>query len=111
MDSQAYVPVPPIKPQHRRMFIYFLRCPLTGALRYIGCTRDPKWRAAAHNNARCGTLTAEWVLDLRAKGLRPTFEIVEEVFGEKAAYRRESELIRTWRDEADLLNLKMLKSK
>lgn len=108
MDSQI-APVPPIKPHERRMFIYFLRCPITNAVRYVGCTRDIKWRKKAHCYGE-EPRTAKWVRELRNQhGLKPMFEVIEQIIGVKEAQRRESELIREWRTKANLLNVYLLK--
>lgn len=62
-------------------YIYVLRCPLSNKVRYVGKTNNPKERYKNHLNRlhNKGTHKANWIVHLRNKGLRPIFEIIEEV--------------------------------
>ena len=57
--------------------IYFLECPTTGAVKYVGQTSNFKKRKQAHLS---GNLPSKrlfnWWHDLRDQGLRPLFRMV-----------------------------------
>lgn len=62
-------------------YIYTLSDPRNNQVRYVGKTNNPKQRRSAH-----GVLTREqksrkknWVKHLKSLGLKPVFEIIEEV--------------------------------
>lgn len=61
-------------------FIYCLKCPTTGQVRYIGKANDPVWRLKQHiSKAKHDeTHKSHWLLSLRKQGLRPVLEILEE---------------------------------
>lgn len=63
-------------------FIYVLKCPLSGEVRYVGKTNNPKERYKNHlNKAKDGgTHKRNWIGSLRKKGLKPVFETIKEVF-------------------------------
>jgi len=62
-------------------FIYVLKCPLSGEVRYVGKTNNPEQRYKNHlNKARDGgTHKRNWIGLLRKKSLKPVFEIIKEV--------------------------------
>lgn len=60
-------------------FIYALKCPITGAVRYVGKSNNPKKRLLCHRYAQEICHRTNWVKSLRARGLRPVLEIVDEV--------------------------------
>lgn len=61
------------------VYIYALVDPETGAYRYIGKSIRPKERLQNHMNETCECHRAHWLRTLRAKGLKPTIEILETV--------------------------------
>jgi predicted GIY-YIG superfamily endonuclease len=70
--------------------IYTLIDPRTKQTRYVGMSTDPYRRYAQHllltdNNAK----KAEWILELRAEGLMPTLQVVEEGLPRTEALARE----------------------
>lgn len=62
-------------------YIYVLRDPRDGGVRYVGRTRNLKRRYGAHlYRTEDGSFVhdrRDWVLELRAAGLRPLMEVVE----------------------------------
>lgn len=62
-------------------FIYSLNCPKTGRIRYIGKSDNPFKRFSFHlNQSGLGhTHKNNWIKALRAEGLVPTMEILDEV--------------------------------
>lgn len=62
-------------------YIYTLSHPLTGEVRYVGKTTNPKQRKSNHSNrARDkGTHKRNWINSLKVQGLKPLFEIIDEV--------------------------------
>lgn len=63
----------------RTAFIYGLRCPLTGLIRYIGKCDDPKTRLLAHLRDPEKNRRTNWLASLKSQGLKPALEIVAEV--------------------------------
>lgn len=65
----------------RTAFIYGLRCPLTGLIRYIGKSINPRKRLSRHlhdSRNRKGH-RENWLLYLSKQGLKPTLEIIAKV--------------------------------
>lgn len=62
-------------------FIYVLKCPLSGEVRYVGKTNNPTRRYYGHlNNSRDkNTYKRNWINSLKRSCLKPIFEIVDEV--------------------------------
>ena len=62
-------------------YIYVLKCPITNKIKYVGKSNNPKARyrnhlKKAHNK---GTYKRNWINSLKNKGLKPVFEIIDEV--------------------------------
>lgn len=90
--------------------IYGLRCPLTGSIRYIGKTINPKTRLAAHIcKAKTHQTThhcSDWIRSLLNAGLKPSLEVLFEVPGGEAWQLHEKRLIAEHRQQGDdLTNL------
>lgn len=60
-------------------FIYGLRCPLTGLIRYIGKCDSPKERLPAHLRDREKNHRTNWITSLKSQGLKPALEVIAEV--------------------------------
>jgi hypothetical protein len=62
-------------------FIYALNDPRTGECRYVGKSDTPEKRFVLHliTAARMRTHKDKWVSSLKAGGLRPTLEVLDEV--------------------------------
>lgn len=60
-------------------FIYALRCPVTGQIRYIGKATNPKKRLSVHLASKERCYRTNWVRSLTKQGLRPALEIIAEV--------------------------------
>jgi hypothetical protein len=60
-------------------FIYALRDPDTGSVRYIGKSIRPLERLTNHMNERKRCHRTNWLQSLKARGLRPVMEIIEQV--------------------------------
>lgn len=62
-------------------FIYALKCPITGRVRYIGKSNNPQKRLSRHlgedRDRNCHRKT--WLNSLTVRGLRPILEILSEV--------------------------------
>jgi predicted GIY-YIG superfamily endonuclease len=71
----------PIGERHRRKYsVYFLRCPVTLSVRYVGITSDEVARKQCHTQKKKEQESGnprrrKWVEWLRSKKLRPTFEV------------------------------------
>src|SRR5689334_24486748 len=66
-------------------FIYVQKDKTTDEIRYVGKTDDPKRRLKGHNSQwkRTKTHKDRWIAQLRAQGLSPIMQIIEEVPFEK----------------------------
>lgn len=75
--------------------IYKLTCPLLGVVRYVGITTASlNKRLGQHVNKNSGTeRKRDWIEDLRAKGLRPRIELLDEAPNEQQAKRAETRYI------------------
>lgn len=63
----------------RTAFIYGLRCPLTGQIRYIGKCDDPKARLRGHLKDPKKNHRTNWIASLKSQGLKPALEVIAEV--------------------------------
>lgn len=61
------------------VFIYALCEPDTGEVRYVGKAKDPKKRLSTHLAGKSQCHRTNWISSLRAKGLKPSLEILDEV--------------------------------
>lgn len=88
-------------------FIYILKCPKTGNVRYVGKSNDPKRRYYAHirtdKTASCHKIN--WIQKLLKEGFKPELEILEEV-SEEDWKERERFYISKYRELYDLTNCK-----
>lgn len=68
-----------ITPQAREQSIYTLNCPISGKIRYVGYSFNPKKRYLAHiaRRSECTTHKNTWISSLVNKGLKPELEIWE----------------------------------
>ena len=62
-------------------FIYALKEPDTGKIRYVGKSNNPKKRLEAHlgRSKHTGCHREVWISSLKNRGLKPTIEILDEV--------------------------------
>lgn len=71
-------------------YIYSLKDPISGAIRYVGATMNPYARLHAHMSSVDGTpAKKEWVQGLRESGLSPIMDILEKCTSTEAAAERE----------------------
>lgn len=65
------------------IYIYLLRDPRNGAVRYVGKANNPTQRKTNHScrSTSKGLRRHGWIQELRAHNLRPQFEIIEECTG------------------------------
>jgi len=64
-----------------KTYIYTLSHPITNEVRYVGKTVNPKQRKHNHSNVSRdkGTHKRNWINSLKLQGLRPKFEILDQV--------------------------------
>ena len=72
-------------------FIYYLICPLTNEVKYVGKSKDPKKRYKQHINKldKQETPKKKWLEILFEKKLLPIMKIVEEVENGKGREREQ----------------------
>jgi len=81
--------------QERRYVVYFLRCPLSKLVRYVGMTSNPRARAVSHATPIDGCLRkVEWIRELKSRGLRPILEVKTPEMSLGAAESLERRLIK-----------------
>lgn len=69
-------------------YIYTLTCPIRNRVIYVGATKDPIKRIAAHMGSQAGnSLVALYMKWLRNQNATPVMKIVESCFYEKMAER------------------------
>lgn len=87
--------------------IYALRCPIANDIRYIGKTKNPNTRLAAHIKKAQLMQTdhhcARWIRQLLALGLAPTLEIVQTVQAGEDWREVEAHCIAEYRDAGNQL--------
>lgn len=87
-------------------YVYVLRCPDTGTVRYVGCTTQPVLRErhhCRHTIYEPKTKAQAWIKQLQEEGKRPVFEIVESGY---ASFLHEAEWIRRFKAKGHhLLNV------
>lgn len=92
------------------MYIYALKCPKSGDVRYIGKTNNPKRRLQSHidyarKTGRKRRRVSDWILGLLRAGLRPKMEIIENTT-DSVWPEREKFWIKFYRENGfDLCNL------
>lgn len=90
-------------------YIYGLRCPLSGEIRYIGKTNQPRQRLSLHvwwARQRNHTYVARWIGGLLKLGLRPSLEVIFEVPPHEGWQYHEMRLIEAFRSAGHhLMNL------
>ena len=64
--------------------VYTLKCPITDEIKYVGLTTKPLSKRLACHVSRPAPKNSKWINNLRANGLKPTIEVLEEVEGDKA---------------------------
>lgn len=60
-------------------FIYGLNDPETGECRYVGKSNNPKKRRWDHVSSNANYHSVNWIKSLKARGLKPLLEILQEV--------------------------------
>ena len=72
-------------------YVYYLRCPLTDQVKYVGKTKNPKTRYKQHINKLDKTSTPKrrWLILLFSKGLQPKMEIAVKVNGDARQQEQE----------------------
>lgn len=86
----------------KKGFIYYLKCPKTGKIRYIGQTRRKSLglRLTMHiQDAKRGKIyhNANWIRQLLSENMRPTIHLLEEILVENLD-EREIYWIKTYRE-------------
>lgn len=61
------------------VFIYVLKDPRTGEIRYVGKAKNPRYRYYSHTSCREKNHRGNWIRALNAEGFRPVLEIIDEV--------------------------------
>jgi group I intron endonuclease len=69
-----------------KVYIYTLSHPITGVVKYIGKSIDPKDRLRGHirdaRTKRRDNLSSNWIKSLLKEGLEPKMDIIDEIDGE-----------------------------
>lgn len=75
----------------RPMYLYVLRCSVTGRIRYIGQTYRPAMRRTHHfcRKTRIRNPVDQWIADERRSGRQPTFHVVASQLGDIGEMERE----------------------
>lgn len=73
------------------VFIYALSDPRTNEIRYVGKTVNMRSRLHGHIYDDEKTHKSAWIKSLKAKGLKPTMEVLESFFDEADSLWQESE--------------------
>ena len=60
-------------------FIYALKCPVSGEIRYVGKSNDPETRYKKHCSPSTNERKRKWIMWLRSQGRRPELIVLEEV--------------------------------
>lgn len=63
----------------RTTFIYALKEPDTGEIRYVGKADDPGYRFSVHLSLRINNRRGNWIFSVLGRGLKPNLEILDEV--------------------------------
>ena len=58
-------------------YIYILKCPLSGSVRYVGESVHPLERYDQHTTEKANTYKARWISKLKRNNLLPEMEVVE----------------------------------
>ena len=75
------------------LYVYFLRCPFTGVVKYIGSSANPVKRARQHYGSKCCTSTEaarDWMLSLGKT--KPILQVVTPLLPRDEALRIELRL-------------------
>jgi hypothetical protein len=56
-------------------YVYFLRCPQTHEVRYVGLSNCPERRFVEHLMGFCGPKTHRWISSLLRRGLEPVMDV------------------------------------
>lgn len=74
-------------------YVYRLRCPIDGRVRYVGISRNPIKRLG-HHTCTCGYIyeMREWMILLRKKSLEPLLEVITPPLTRAGAVSVESRL-------------------
>jgi len=85
-----------------KVYIYALKDPIHNSIRYIGQTTRPAFRLTNHLSDKSGSKKCIWISSLKADGLLPILDILEEC-SRAEANAREIFHIQSWRDAGHLL--------
>lgn len=77
--------------RHKTIFIYALIDPRDNAVRYVGRTVYPDLRLSQHLGKCTGKAKQEWLAELKANGLTPRMEILEQ-----APYNNRKSIEKFW---------------
>jgi predicted GIY-YIG superfamily endonuclease len=74
-----------------KYYIYNLICPLTGKVKYVGCTKNPKTRHSQHvkDSFKNNTEKQKWIQMLLHQKREPTMKVVAEFDNEVDARKAE----------------------
>jgi len=77
--------------------VYTLKCPTTGAIKYIGVTNNVSRRFSEHLSRVEDTEKYRWINSLKENGLKPICEILEETEYMMIAFMLEEEYIKSYK--------------
>ncbi len=93
------------QPGKARVFIYTLSDPESGQIRYVGKALDLHRRLKKHINEPDNTRKSKWIQSLKARGLKPIMEVLEEIIEPTEEQWQEAE--RYWIESMRCLGFKL----
>lgn len=97
---------------YMKAFVYAIKCPVLKRIIYVGATINTKTRFNAHRYGSKRSVIGMYIIDLKSKGMKVEFEILEEITLSHPCmthelYTAEQNWIKTITDKGiDLLNQK-----
>lgn len=77
--------------------VYILKCPITGAIKYVGVTNNIERRYIEHLSRIEDNEKYRWIDSLKNNGLRPICDVIEETDTMLVAFMLEEEYIKSYR--------------
>lgn len=76
-------------------YVYYLICPISNEVKYIGVSMNPEVRFKAHLTDRgSNKAKVEWIQNLKENGLLPILEVVEKIESRSIVFEIETNHIK-----------------